>query len=240
MKKRPLFLGVTALAAIFPVIALAAPLTIPNAFVDGDVIGADAFNENFDAIAAAFNDNDARIAELETAVADAVPAGTIAFFAAESCPAGWAEHADLRGRVPLGLPTSGTVSATVGSALLDEGVRTIAQVPAHTHAVGSLSATAGSAGVHNHATNSAGAHSHDLDLEAAGSYGTTHLMGTINGAGGDVSSLPVGSAGSHTHTISDAGSHTHSVTLSGSTATSGIAAVDVTMPYVQLLACAKS
>ena len=128
MKKKPLFLGVTALAVAFPVLAIASPVDIPNAFSDGDIISADAFNENFDAIADAVNDNDARITLLEGAVESAgVPPGAIAFFpvldaaTVDGCPSGWAEYADLRGRVPIGLAQGGTVEATIGSALADEG-----------------------------------------------------------------------------------------------------------------------
>ncbi len=237
--RRRAFAAALVVAAL-PVAALASPVDIPYSFANGGTILASEFNENFDAIADAVNDNDARIAALENAVTtNGVPSGTIAFFATGSCPAGWAEHADLRGRVPLGLPQSGTVSATVGAALGDEGTRTISQVPSHSHGVGTLAATTTSAGSHTHTMQNAGSHSHSLWLEAAGPYGTGYVMGTVNSVGGDVTSVPMSSAGSHAHTINSGGAHTHPVTLSGNTASAGLASVDVTMPYLQLLACAK-
>lgn len=65
---RRLFLlaGVAALA--IPVLALASPVAIPNQFIDGEIVIAQHFNENFDEVATAVNDNDARIAALEAAV----------------------------------------------------------------------------------------------------------------------------------------------------------------------------
>ena len=68
MRRR--FFAVTLVVAALPVAALASPVDIPNTFADGGTIFAEEFNENFDAIADAVNDNDARIAALETAVAD--------------------------------------------------------------------------------------------------------------------------------------------------------------------------
>lgn len=253
------FFAVTLVVAALPVAALASPVDIPHSFADGGTILAEEFNENFDAIADAVNDNDARIAALETTVTDGgVPVGTIAFFASESCPAGWVEHADLRGRVPLGLPSSGTVGTTVGTALEDEGTRTISQVVAHTHGPGNLSGTAASAGGHTHTvdpvefeetTDWFGEHSHTVSLGVGGGTDwTPYWSGTDNPAG--VGNYQTASAGEHAHTVdvnvpsttsSSAGDHTHNVSVTGgATASAGAASVDVTMPYLQLLACAKS
>ena len=227
-------------ALAFPVLALASPVSIPNQFADGDVISANAFNENFDAIAAAIDDNDARLEAVEASVGGlGVPAGSIVFFAADTCPAGWSEVTDLRGRVPVGVPAGGTVSTTVGTALEDEGTRTISQVPLHSHAAGSLAATAGNSGAHTHTMQSAGNHDHNIYLEAFGNYGTWGVSGVVNSAGGDVTGTPITSAGAHTHAIDAAGSHSHAISLSGNTASAGAGSVDVTMPYVQLLGCSK-
>ena len=257
MRRR--FLAVALLVAALPVAALASPVDIPHSFVDGGTIVAEEFNENFDAIAVAVNDNDARIAALETSVAEnAVPAGTIAFFAVANCPAGWVEHADLRGRVPLGLPTAGTVGSAIGTALDDEGTRTISQVVAHTHGPGNLSGSAASDGSHTHSvdpvefpetSNTAGSHSHTISLgQGGGTDWTPAWSGTDNPPGVGNYETPLD--GSHSHTVNvdvpattstSAGAHTHSVSVTGgATSSAGVATVDVTMPYLQLLACAKS
>jgi hypothetical protein len=46
-------------------LAIASPVTIPNEFSDGGVISAPEFNDNFDAIATAINDNDTRLSAVE-------------------------------------------------------------------------------------------------------------------------------------------------------------------------------
>jgi hypothetical protein len=63
-RRRPPY--ITAAAVLFlPVLAFASPVAIPNQFADGDPISAAEFNENFDALATAVNDNDTRVAALE-------------------------------------------------------------------------------------------------------------------------------------------------------------------------------
>jgi hypothetical protein len=252
MRRR--LIAATFLLATLPVVALASPVDIPYAFVDGDTIVAEEFNENFDAIADAINDNDARIAALESSADGGVPTGTIAFFDADTCPVGWVEHADLRGRVPLGLPTSGTVGAGVGTPLEDEGLRNITQVVAHSHGPGTLAGTAAAAGGHSHTvdpasftTSEGGGHFHTITNMGAGNGVSwrPHWSGTVNPAAGDYNT-PTG--GAHTHSInvpattsSSEPNHSHSVSVSGgSTASAGAASVDVTMPYMQLLACRRT
>jgi hypothetical protein len=261
---RRALVAVGILAIGFPILALAAPVTIPHAFSDGGIISAGAFNENFEAIAAAINDNDARLTDLEQDVADLsadtlFPAGAVAFFNSTSCPGGWSELQEARGRVLVGMNGSaGTLMAEIGTALEDEGAKTITETPSHAHPV-SLSGTAAgsgsdhthgiSGGVHSHPIEGDGAHSHSLRLEPSGNYGTYGVMGTVNNTGGHVTSEPLTTAGAHTHSITpntgghshtvSGGTHTHSVTVSGNTGVAGVEGVDVTMPYLQLLACVK-
>jgi len=272
------FLAAVAIVGLVPIAVLAAPVDLPNQFSAGDPISAEAFNENFEALADAVNDNDSRIIDVEEQM-DGVPSGAVMFFNLAECPADWTEMADLRGRVPVGLAEGGSLASVVGSELEDEGTRTISTVPSHTHASGTLSASLSSAGSHSHSNSSAGSHGHTMQtggshthtmqsgglhdhnifLETAGNFGTGFIMGTVNQAGGALSSNAVqndgfhthtinsagthshtiNNAGSHSHTIGSGGSHTHTATMAGSTAVSGTAAVDVTMPYVQLLACSK-
>lgn len=58
--------------------------------------------------------------------------GAIMYFAASTCPTGWSEVTAARGRYIVGLPASGSVSSTVGTALTDQENRPAGQ---HTHSV---------------------------------------------------------------------------------------------------------
>jgi len=65
------------------------------------------------------------------ALASASPSGMISYFA-NSCPTGWSEFTQARGRYVVGLPSGGTGTATVGTALSDEENRAVGQ---HKHIV---------------------------------------------------------------------------------------------------------
>ena len=139
-------------------------------------------------------------------------ASVIAPFAS-SCPTGWTEYTAARGRTVVGNPSGGTVTTTQGTAFTaDNETRTITDVPAHTHAAGTLAADSG------------GAHTHPIPITSGGSVSTTVAQGTTTSAG--------------TASTSSGGAHTH--TVSGSTASTGSASVDVTMPYIQLTYCQKT
>ena len=239
-------------AAALPVVASASDVSIPHAFDSGNPISASEFNANFDAIADAINDNDARLEALEDA--GSVPAGAIAFFAAASCPGGWAEHADLRGRVPVGLPSGGTVSATVGTDLGDSETVTIDEVPAHVHTVNPPPTTSANGSGHTHLINppptdttTDGSHDHQLYVENDNGYSTGYVRGAQNATGGSLTRSPMANDGNHDHSVdidafASAGgtAHTHSVDIgSFNSGSAGVSSVDVTMPYVQLIACEK-
>lgn len=65
-------LAIAAAVLAVPLVAVAGPLTVPNAFTAGEVISASQMNANFDAVKTAVDDNDARITTLEaSAVLDA-------------------------------------------------------------------------------------------------------------------------------------------------------------------------
>lgn len=258
--RRRLLVVAGTITLAFPILALASPVDVPNQFTAGDVISAEAFNENFDTLEAAVDDNDARISALEQGTAD-FPSGAVVFFNTATCPEGWAELQSARGRVPLGLPNGGTLAATVGTDLANEADRTISQVPSHTHAVGTLAGSTNNTGSHAHSiSNTTGGHSHTI--QGSGTHNHTITMGEGGGfsfrpfwAGGAGNSgspqYTTPNGGSHTHTIgantgthghsmSSDGGHAHTVTLAGSTASAGAGTVDVTMPYIQLLACQKT
>lgn len=263
--RRRLVLGAGAVAAAFPILALASPLDIPNEFTAGEMISADAFNENFEMVAASVNDNDARIAALEAAVASiaGAPAGGVVFFNLAACPDGWIELQAMRGRVPLGLPAGGTFGDVVGDELDAQGTVTITQVPTHTHTAGGLTATASSsshshplsgAGTHGHTiVAGGGSHDHEIRVDVSSGFASAAVGGVLDqgGSGSDTFS-PIQGGGTHSHSITagegnhthtvDSSSHSHPIGMGGSTGNNagGVASVDVTMPYMQLLACQKT
>ena len=60
------------------------------------------------------------------------PAGMVMFYnASTTCPTGWTEYTEARGRYVVGLPSGGTVTATSGAALSNIENRAVGQ---HTHA----------------------------------------------------------------------------------------------------------
>lgn len=254
--RRRLLLTTFGAALGVPVIALASPVDLPHTFADGEVIDAERFNENFAAIAAAVDDNDARITALEGGgPMGPIPSGAVMFFELDACPAGFSPSASLRGRVPLGLPTDGEVGAAVGTGLENEALRTISQVPAHSHGIDPPAAVTSGVPAHLHTvdppntgTSNDGDHTHVVDT-GNGGLASSHLQAANAAGDGQVadSSSPISSAGSHTHDVNigvfnsgSAGAHSHDVDLEAfDSASSGVAAVDVTMPYVQLLACRK-
>ncbi|MFH1723855.1 MAG: collagen-like protein [Elusimicrobiota bacterium] len=63
---------------------------------------------------------------------DAVPSGAVMHFDLSSCPSGWSELTSARGRVVVGMPASGTLGATVGTALSNEENR---ETGTHGHSV---------------------------------------------------------------------------------------------------------
>lgn len=152
----------------------------------------------------------------------ATPSGAVMFFNLSSCPSGWTELTGARGRVIVGLPSGGTLAGTQGTALTNLGTRAITQVPSHNHTVDPPNTGL--------SINNSGNHSHNTGIRE--SYGTDgsnrYASGAANGG-----SIYTSSDGSHNHSGSvDIGQFN-----SGST---GASSVDVTMPYIQLLACQKS
>jgi hypothetical protein len=253
----PRLIAAAVLVSSLPLVALAAPVDIPNMFEDGDPISAELFNENFAALEDAIDDNDARITELEAGSGGGgggVPAGAVMHFELEECPDGWIPFDEARGRTIVGLDLGGgTLGESVGAPLEDLEDRS------HTHMV-TISATSSTENVpHTHSTPGSmttaggGTHSHQWWDNNA----------TWNAADGVVVFLPVaagsgpltttqGFSGNDLFTNND-GAHQHSVpsgTSGGASSTAHEHTVSDTavsmgantssvMPYVQLLACRK-
>ncbi len=113
-----------------------------------------------------------------------IPAGTVSAFNLASCPSGWSEVTDARGRFIVGVGTLGSDSyalgATGGSA---RHTLTTAELPAHTHTVDPPSTATSSNGTHTH------------------TGGVTFTNGTIGPDWMPVGSANTGSSGAHTHTV---------------------------------------
>lgn len=92
-------------AALLTSLAIAQPMSLIT------------FTSNRPALASEINANftylDNRITALNSQL---VPAGTVAFFAAATCPASWSEYTPARGRVVVALQAGGAVGGTQGTA----------------------------------------------------------------------------------------------------------------------------
>jgi hypothetical protein len=200
--------------------------------------------------------------------AGAIPAGAVMFFDLATCPDGWAELATAQGRVLVGRTPTGLLGGTVGTPLSDQAERRIDRVPAHAHLIDAPVGTTADAGAHAHTATTAavGAHTHSGTTAIGGSH--SHNIDTGNGGGtesiaqfagtesdGPITDFQTSTTGNHTHafTTEAAGAHSHGVTVAAAGAhghsldldpfmssPSGDASVDVTMPYLQLLACRKT
>ena len=135
--------------------------------------------------------------------------GQISAFAT-TCPSGWTEYTAARGRTVVGTPASGTIAGTVGTALTNLGTRTITDVPAHTHSV-----------------------------DPPNTSTSTNQINASFGGGGSQGAIDADANISFTKGLAGS-SHAHSVDIAAFNSDStGVASVDVTMPYIQLTYCQK-
>jgi hypothetical protein len=137
--------------------ALAYAGSIPNQFTRGQPLTALALTENF-------NNVEGRLNQLES---QALPSGTVLFFNLGACPPGWSVLQAAQGRYVVGLGT-GTLAATVGTALADQENRPVGQ---HGHAINDPGHSHGvSDPGHNHG-GVTGPEGHDVDDIAFGYSG---------------------------------------------------------------------
>lgn len=188
-------------------------------------------------------------ADVGSAGAGSIPIGGIIMWsgAINQIPAGWAlcngqnGTPDLRGRFIVGAGGAYAVGNTGGAETV---TLTTAQIPAHGHLSGTLSAAA--AGSHNHgaSTGTAGSHSHSgwTDTQGAHTHGipitdnSATLVSTFPrefGSFDGASTVPTTTSGAHAHNVgtNPAGDHAHTVTvnfggehthaITGSTANAG-------------------
>lgn len=154
-----------------------------------------------------------------------VPTGAVMFFNLASCPSGWTELTAARGRVPMGLPSGGTLAGTSGTPYVDLEVRS------HNHG-GTL--TSSSDGAHSHRWSYITADNNWYAYDDT-SNGTTQVENWGDGIGSDGDGhYPFGigydPGTTHSYYTQNLGNHTHTVDVSWQ---------DYSMPYIQLLACQK-
>ena len=179
------------------------------------------------------------LADLASAVANAlVPVGTITAYAGVTAPTGWllcdgttsttgytalaalvgSTTPDFKGRFLIGDNASLTLLGTGGSTTI-----ATTNLPAHSHAVGTLATTAAASGVSitNNLTSEHG-HSVTVDLltsvTAHGHGQVDQFMGGSNATPSGSDEFNIGADGEHTHDITDP---THSHTITGATAETG-------------------
>ncbi len=242
--------------AVLPVLALASPVEPLTEFASGEPIVAADFNDNFDAVTDAVDDNDARISALESSSDGGVPTGAVVFFDASECPVGWSELTEARGRAVVGMNGSAaTLLGTVGEGMED------LENPVHSHSTDIASFNSGASTVAHthtvpsHSTATAGSHNHQWKDGATVSYsasGTpTPFAPFPVGPGSGITIANFGSSdvytdndGAHSHSVSaqstgaaSTTSHSHAVDPPN-TASTAVSTSEL-MPYVQLLACRR-
>lgn len=241
--------------ATLPLLALASPVGTLATFESGQPIVAADFNDNFDTIAEAVDDNDARIGALEGSSDGGVPTGAVVFFDASECPEGWAELTEARGRAVVGMNGSAaTLLGTVGESLEDTEDRTHSHsvdVPAvastqasvaHTHSVPAHSTANG--GAHNHRWKD-GTQSYNASGSSIPAAETLTAGGANPALRWTTQDLYTDSEAAHSHSVGAmstgaASSTSHSHSVDPPSVASAAASTGNVMPYVQLLACRRS
>jgi len=135
----------------------------------------------------------------------------------------------------VGLPLSGTISGTVGTALTDVENRS------HNHSLSISGGDTGTAGGHNHTgiVSVVGAHTHGDETGQTSDTGNHDCDDAFTCGGvGTNHTHPIASDGAHSHLIQAGGDHSH--TIGGASGTSSVASTSDVMPYLQLLVCKKN
>lgn len=143
-------------------------------------------------------------------------AGSVVF-STVSCPTGWTVSTTAAGRYLVGMPSGGTVSGTVGTALTNLEARD------HVHAGPS----------HQHTGPN---HSH-----VAGAWTTSGATGTITQGWGDGSGATITlPTQGHTHTVGPFSTGDSGTGLTGAAGTANTGGASATIaPYIQFIVCVK-
>ncbi|MDW6020231.1 hypothetical protein SAZ10_00480 [Mesorhizobium sp. BAC0120] len=255
------------------------------AIAAGDIIAGQVYHLVYSAAANATAG--AWILQNPTASSAGFAAGTRWAFHQAAAPLGWTKLTDtayndaaLRVVTGTGGGTAGSVafatafqsatptSSTAVTVSVAGTALTVAQLPAHTHASGTLAGSAASAGAHIHgpgtltgATGAAGSHSHSFPTRVTGGGGGPAAAGQGDG-GGLGPTISVSTDGNHSHSVSvtagataSAGAHTHTVDVnSGATTSVGSGdthahtasspahshTVNLAVKYVDVIVCEKA
>ena len=148
------------------------------------------------------------------------PDGTILAFDRPGCPNGWRRFSDAEGRMIVGTPSGGTAGGAAGGRLGDQAIVTISAVPQHGH----TATTTATLDTDTHVHTLDSSTSHDAD-----GAGETRVQ-EVSTSNGTAASGPAGFDDEHSHTVS---------IPSFTSASAGIPAVDVTMPYLQMVYCRR-
>ncbi len=143
-----------------------------------------------------------------------IPAGLVSHFNLSACPTGWTELTAARGMYIVGLPLSGTLAGTSGTALSNLESRPIGQ---HLHSVDPPITS----------TSTTGAHTHSIALYRTADNSVYSDEGGSNATG-------------NYHTTGSAGNHSHTVNIAAFDSANAGSVVGTNAPYIQLLTCQKS
>jgi hypothetical protein len=111
--------------------------------------------------------------------AGAIPSNAVHYTSAGAAPAGYTEYAAARGRVIVGLPSAGTNTGTVGSALTDQQNPTHTHtytMPSHSHTFAYGGGSPGSGGI---AINSSSVLTNTPSTSTTGGTATTDTANTV-------------------------------------------------------------
>ncbi|HTM20225.1 MAG TPA: hypothetical protein VL172_06955 [Kofleriaceae bacterium] len=166
-----------------------------------------------------------------------VPMGAIMFFDVD-CPSGWSAYDQMNGRVAVGAAAA-NIGDQVGTPLISGGTRTITDVPQHHHSVDPPSTSTSTHTGDTPSMTSSGAHAHAFEMYA----NLSSASAAVGAHGGENAITPDGvtsTDGAHVHTMNQLPDHNHTVDIASfNSSDTGVTAVDVTMPYLQLRACRK-
>jgi hypothetical protein len=151
---------------------------------------------------------------------DATPAGAVMSFNLSSCPTGWSEFTAARGRYIAGMPSGGTLAASVGTALTNQENRAV--------------------GAHSH-TFTGDTHAHQLD-DLAHTHTYSQLTGTtstaVQSGAGTTVLTGITTANNPTSSNLTGTKGTNLVAQGGTISTTGSVS-GTNAPYIQLLMCQK-
>lgn len=152
-----------------------------------------------------------------------VPSGAVMYFDLPACPTGWSELTAARGRYIVGLPSGGTLNATVGTALTNSENRATGL---HSHPVDPPNTSTTTNGLHRHSLRYPGENDENQGYPASGFNAVWATDRTAGGYGNGA--------------MSDDGNHSHTVDIGSFNSGSSGSVAGTNAPYLQLRVCKKN